>query len=62
MEVTAIQNFEKELQQLKEKYNIDPVATLEFPQYKILPDEVLLALEVIKRHQYKIMLSYKEIE
>jgi hypothetical protein len=55
-----ILNFEKDLAELKKKYDLDPVATIEFPQYRVLPDEVLLALRVIERHQYKIMLSYKE--
>ncbi len=56
-----IQNFEKELADLKKKYNLDPIATIEFPQYRVLPDDVLLALKIIEKHQYKIMLSYKEI-
>jgi len=55
-----IKRFEKELEELKEKYKLDPVATLEFPQYRVLPDDVLLALKIIEKHQYKIMLSYKE--
>jgi len=53
-------DFETELEILKKKYEVDPVATLEFPHYRVLPDEVLLALKIIERHGYKIMLSYKE--
>jgi len=55
-----IEDFEKELSSLKNKYNLDPTATLEFPQYRVLPEELLLALKIIERHSYKIMLSYKE--
>ena len=55
-----IEEFEKELQDLKKKYNLDPIATIEFPQYRVLPEELLLALKIIERHNYKIMLSYKE--
>jgi len=57
-----IQNFEKELKELKAKYGIDPVATLEFPQYRVLPEEVQLALKIIEKHKYKIMLSYMKLE
>lgn len=55
-----IKSYEEGLKKLKEEFNMDPVATLEFPQYRVLPDEVLLALKIIERHNYKIMLSYKE--
>ena len=54
--------FEKDLEDLKKKYNLDPVATIEFPQYRILPEEVLLALKILERYQYKIMLTYKHME
>jgi hypothetical protein len=57
-----IRSFEKELEAIKKRYGIDPVATLEFPQYRVLPDELLLALRIIEKHEYKIMLSYKEKE
>lgn len=60
-EADKIRLFEEELQQLKEKYRVDPVATIEFPQYRELPKEVLLALAILEGHKYKIMLSYKEI-
>lgn len=57
-----IRRYEKELEELKDKYGLNPVVTLEFPQYRKLPAEVLLALEVIKKHDHKYMLSYKEKE
>lgn len=59
--VNRIKLFEEELQQLKEKHKLDPIATIEFPQYRDLPNEVLLALSILETHKYKIMLSYKEI-
>ena len=55
-----IEGFEKELTDLKKKYGLNPVATLEFPQFKILPIEVELALKVLEKNEYKIMLTYKE--
>lgn len=62
LEKEKIKEFEDRLKQLKLEYSLDPIATLEFPQFKILPDEVLLALKIIEKYEYKIMLSYKEIE
>lgn len=29
---------------------------LDFPQYKILPDEVLLAIKILERHQMRIIM------
>ena len=55
-----ITGFEQELENLKKKYGLNPVATLEFPQFKILPIEVELALKVLEKNDYKIMLTYKE--
>jgi hypothetical protein len=55
-----ITGFEQELEDLKKKYGLNPVATLEFPQFKILPIEVELALKVLEKNEYKIMLTYKE--
>lgn len=60
LDKNKISEFEKDLQELKETHGVDPIATIEFPQYKILPDELVLALKIIEKHQYKIMLSYKE--
>jgi hypothetical protein len=55
-----IEGFEKELADLKKKYGLNPVATIEFPQFKILPIEVELALKILEANKYKIMLTYKE--
>ena len=55
-----IRNYEQKLQELKKETGLEPVVTIEFPQYKILPLEVQLALKVLENHQYKFMLTYKE--
>ena len=56
-----IENYEKKLKELEKEYNIKPTVSIEFPQYKVLPDEVLLALKVLEAHKYKFMLSYTEV-
>jgi hypothetical protein len=55
-----IEEYEKKVKELDKTYNLSPVVTIEFPQYRVLPDEVQLALKVLERHEYKFMLSYKE--
>jgi hypothetical protein len=55
-----IEEYEKKLKELEEKYKLSPIVTIEFPQYKVLPVEVQLALAVLEKHEYKFMLSYKE--
>lgn len=55
-----IRTYEQKLQNLKKEMGLDPVVTIEFPQYKILPIEVQLALKVLEKHEYKFMLTYKE--
>lgn len=56
-----IMEYEKRLKILENEIGVEPTASIEFPQYRVLPEEVQLALLVIQRHQYKIMLTYKEI-
>ena len=56
-----IENYEKKLKMLEKEHKVAPVVTIEFPQYKILPPEVQLALKVLEVHKYKLMLSYTEV-
>lgn len=55
-----IEKYEKKLKELDKEFNLRPVVTIEFPQYKVLPNEVKLALAVLEEHKYKFMLTYKE--
>lgn len=57
-----IESYEKELEKLKRKYGLDPIVTIEFPQYRALPEEVLLALKVLQNHDYKFMLTYNVLK
>lgn len=43
-------SFESELQELLSKYHIRIETTVEFPHYKILPEEVKLALIILNKH------------
>lgn len=50
------ENFVKELGELKTKYEIDFDIKMDFPEYKILPDDVKLAIAVIAKHKTNFVL------
>lgn len=54
------QDFAKDFQNLLEKYEIKVAIRLDFPEYKILPDEVKLALIVINKHKNQFVLDFVE--
>lgn len=45
------EKFIKELGELKTKYEIDFDIKMDFPEYRILPEDVKLALAVIAKHK-----------
>ena len=53
---------QKELQDILKKYNLVFGYNLDFPMYKILPDEVKLALKILVKHGMKIVVSLKPQE
>lgn len=55
-----IKEYEERLKKLEKEFGLKPAVSIEFPQYRELPDEVLLALRVLEKHDYKLMLSYME--
>lgn len=57
-----VKKYEDKIQRLKHKYSVDPVITLEFPQYRVLPDDLVLALKIIEKHGHKFMLTYKDLK
>lgn len=57
-----IAKFEEEYKALQDKYQLKPSISLEFPQFKILPEEVQLALVVVQKYDYKFMLSYEDLK
>jgi hypothetical protein len=55
-----IKGYEDGLKALNKEFKLNPVVTLEFPQYKKLPLLVLLASKIIRKYKGVFMLSYKE--
>lgn len=47
----------KKIKAILDKYNLKMTASIVFPIYKQLPDEVQLALKILIRHNMKIQSS-----
>ena len=58
----TIEKAEKTIQAFVDKYGFEIGYTLDFPIYKILPDEVKLALKILGKHGMvvKIILNPKK--
>lgn len=52
---------QNEIDQVLEKYNLTIGYELSFPRYRIIPDEVRLALSVLKTHGMKITISLQGV-
>jgi len=57
-----VKTANKEIQLILKKYNLVFGYNLDFPIYKILPDEVKLALKILVKHGMKIVVSLKPQE
>lgn len=54
-----IQDFEEKLRNLIKISGVEPIPSIEFPQFRELPVEVLLALKILEKNEYKIMITYE---
>lgn len=54
--------FLKQLELLKNTHRIDFQIQLDFPEYKILPNDLQLALAVISKHKMTYVLGFKDTE
>jgi hypothetical protein len=43
----------EEIQKVLEKHKVDIMPTLDFPNYKVYPDDLQLAINVISKHNPK---------
>jgi hypothetical protein len=57
-----IEIVEKEIRDILIKNNCKISYSLDFPVYKIIPDEVKLALKVLENNGMKILFTLKENE
>ena len=51
---------EKEIQDILKKNKLHLVYKVSFPTYNILPDEVMLALKVLGKHQMRISFTLEQ--
>ena len=51
-----IQLFQKELDELLKKHEVELVVGIDFPNYKILPDEVKLANLIFQKHEGRLLI------
>jgi hypothetical protein len=59
------QEFEavsKEFQALLDKYKLGINISIEFPEYKVLPADVQLALQVMSKHTNKFVMKFVKRE
>lgn len=59
---TRVKQFEAELANLQERYQLSMRISLEFPIYKVLPDVVKLALAVLTEHKYQFQRYYTDLK
>lgn len=55
-----VKQFEGEYAQLPQKYSLKVDITMNFPQYKILPDHVKLAILVLQKEGMKFGFAYED--
>ena len=55
-----IKSFEDEYKKLLEKYGLEMSMEMDFPQYKILPAKLQLALQIIFEENLQYRAVYKE--
>lgn len=55
-----INKAEKEIREILKRHKLKIGYQISFPMYKILPDEVKLALSVLVKHGMKITILLKE--
>jgi hypothetical protein len=54
--------FISDMQLLKIKHGLDFQISMDFPEYKELPDDLKLALTVMNKHKYRYVLGFQNTE
>ncbi len=57
-----IEKANEEIQEVLKKYHVKVDQSIEFPVYRILPDEIQLALNILKKHGMKIVFFLKDLQ
>jgi len=57
-----VDDFIKELDVLKAKYKVDFKISIDFPDYKVLPDDLQLGLRVVGKHRMNYIVGFSDTE
>lgn len=58
--IQRVTEYEREVRELGEDLNIAPSVTLEFPDLKVIPEDLKLALGVIEKYRYTFNIWYND--
>lgn len=56
-----IKLYEREAKNLLNKYKLSYQVGLEFPEYRIIPDEIQLALLLISKQKHQFVFQYEDL-
>jgi hypothetical protein len=56
------EGFNKELNEIREKYKLDISPLIDFVDYKIIPEEVQLSLMIINKHRTQYIFKLVELK
>ncbi len=54
--------MQNEIEEILKKHNKSLSYEMDFPVYRILPEEVLLAIKVLEKHGMRIKITFKDIK
>lgn len=60
MDQNNLESFKKELKELCDKYKVTQGCQVIFPQYRVLPVSVQLALKVLEEHKGVMVITIEE--
>ena len=53
--------FQEALELIKQELNVDIEMKIDFPEYKVYPADLQLALQVLSKHRMSLILSVKDV-
>jgi len=56
------EGFTKGLDALRKEYRLDFVPTMDFVEYKVIPDEISLAILILNKHKMRYIYNLVEIK
>lgn len=54
--------IEKDFESLLQEHGVSVQVLIDFPEYKIVPEEIRLALRIIEKHKHNFVLNFIEVK